>query len=206
LVVGKKEADQKMIRSLYQRGLGYNYDAVKIFMPAGAKAPIYAPYTEHVPPDPTSAMFWLKNRDSEHWRDVQQLEHSMGKYVISDKPMTEEQWIKERAVVIDAEAADITLETSREQLRRDLHRIALEAAQAANAWLCSLEPILEMDNLLTYIDGISDERDSVPLLLAVRRQWPKVKAVLAALKAERVRSTPVDPAPQVPFSEGRRKA
>jgi hypothetical protein len=206
LVVGKKEADQKMIRSLYQRGLGYSYDAVKIFMPAGAKAPIYAPYTEHVPPDPTSAMFWLKNRDSEHWRDVQQLEHSMGKYVISDKPMTEEQWIKERAVVIDAEAADITLETSREQLRRDLHRIALEAAQAANAWLCSLEPILEMDNLLTYIDGISDERDSVPLLLAVRRQWPKVKAVLAALKAERVRSTPVDPAPQVPFSEGRRKA
>jgi hypothetical protein len=56
----------------------------------------------------------------------------------------------------------------REQLRRDLHRTALEAAQAANAWLCSLEPILEMDNLLTYIDGISDERDSVPLLLAVR--------------------------------------
>ena len=88
-----------MIRSLYQRGLGYSYDAVKIFMPAGAKAPIYAPYTEHVPPDPTSAMFWLKNRDSEHWRDVQQLEHSMGNYVISDKPMTEEQWIKERAVV-----------------------------------------------------------------------------------------------------------
>src|SRR6476660_3028590 len=101
-----------MIRSLYQRGLGYSYDAVKIFMPAGAKAPIYAPYTEHVPPDPTSAMFWLKNRDSEHWRDVQQLEHSMGNYVISDKPMTEEQWIKERAVVIDAEAADITLETA----------------------------------------------------------------------------------------------
>jgi hypothetical protein len=90
----------------------------------------------------------------------------------------------------------------REQLRRDLHRTALEAAQAANAWLCSLEPILEMDNLLTYIDGISDERDSVPLLLAVRRQWPKVKAAIAALKAERVRSTPVDPAPQVPFSEG----
>jgi hypothetical protein len=112
LVVGKKEADQKMIRSLYQRGLGYSYDAVKIFMPAGAKAPIYAPYTEHVPPDPTSAMFWLKNRDSEHWRDVQQLEHSMGKYVISDKPMTEEQWIKERAVVIDAEATDVTPEVS----------------------------------------------------------------------------------------------
>jgi hypothetical protein len=38
---------------------------VKIFMPAGEKKPIYAPYMEHVPADPTSAMFWLKNRDPE---------------------------------------------------------------------------------------------------------------------------------------------
>jgi hypothetical protein len=49
LVVGKKEADARMARSLYQRGVGYDYDAVKIFMPAGAKKPIYAPYVEHVP-------------------------------------------------------------------------------------------------------------------------------------------------------------
>ena len=77
-------------------------------MPAGAKKPIYAPYVEHVPPSDVAMIFWLKNRDPEHWRDVQQLEHSMGKYVISDKPMTEEEWIKERAVVIDAEATDVT--------------------------------------------------------------------------------------------------
>jgi hypothetical protein len=37
LKVGKTEADQRMMRSLYQRGVGYSYDAVKIFMPAGAK-------------------------------------------------------------------------------------------------------------------------------------------------------------------------
>ena len=30
----------------------------------------------------------LKNRDPEHWRDVQNVEHVMGKYLISDKPMT----------------------------------------------------------------------------------------------------------------------
>ena len=108
LVVGKNEADQKMIRSVYQRGVGYDYDAVKIFMPAGAKEPIFAHYVEHVPPDPTSGIFWMKNRDPERWRDVQQLEHSMGKYVISDKPMSEEQWIKERATVIDGEAAEVT--------------------------------------------------------------------------------------------------
>jgi hypothetical protein len=36
LKLGKKEADERMERSLYQRGLGYSYDAVKIFMPAEA--------------------------------------------------------------------------------------------------------------------------------------------------------------------------
>ena len=55
-------------------------------MPAGAKKPVYAPYVEHVPPDTTAAIFWLKNRDPAHWRDAWQLEHVLGKYVISDKP------------------------------------------------------------------------------------------------------------------------
>jgi hypothetical protein len=43
----------------------------------------------------------LKNRDPQHWRDSQQLEHVLGKYIISDTPMSEEQWAKERADVID---------------------------------------------------------------------------------------------------------
>jgi hypothetical protein len=51
LEVGKEAADQRVERSLYQRAVGYHYDAVKIFMPAGAKKPIYAAYVEHVPPD-----------------------------------------------------------------------------------------------------------------------------------------------------------
>jgi hypothetical protein len=64
-------------------------------MPAGRAKPVYAPYVEHVPPDVTACIFWLKNRDPQHWRDTQQLEHVMGKYVISDKPMTEEEWARE---------------------------------------------------------------------------------------------------------------
>ena len=106
LRVGKEEADGRVKRSLYQRAVGYDYDAVKIFMPAGAKKPIYAPYVEHVPPDPTSMIFWLKNPDPERWRDAWQVEHSLGKYVISDKPMTEEQWALERADVIDVTPSD----------------------------------------------------------------------------------------------------
>ena len=82
-------------------------------MPAGAKKPIYAPYVEHVPLDTTAAIFWLKNRDPAHWRDAWQLEHITGKYVISDKPMTEEQWIRERATVIDGEATEVIEDKTR---------------------------------------------------------------------------------------------
>jgi hypothetical protein len=37
-----------------------------------------------------------------------QLEHVTGKYIISEKSMTEEQWIKERATLFDGEATDVT--------------------------------------------------------------------------------------------------
>jgi len=44
----------------------------------GAKKPVYAPYIEHVPPDTTAAIFWLKNRKPAQWRDAWQLEHTFG--------------------------------------------------------------------------------------------------------------------------------
>jgi hypothetical protein len=79
------------------------------------------PYVEHVPPDVTACIFWLKNRDPEHWRDSQRLEHVLGKYIISDKPMTEEQWARERATVIDAEpaAAELIIFARRDHDDRD---------------------------------------------------------------------------------------
>ncbi len=74
-------------------------------MPAGAKKPVYAPYVEHMPPDVTACIFWMKNRMPERWRDVQNVDHAIGKYIISDRPMTEEEWARERATVIDDEPA-----------------------------------------------------------------------------------------------------
>jgi hypothetical protein len=56
--------------------------------------------------DPTSAMFWLKNRDPENWRDVQNVDHVLGKYIISDRPMTQEQWAAERATIIDEKVVE----------------------------------------------------------------------------------------------------
>jgi hypothetical protein len=88
-------------RSLYERANGYNYDAVKIFMAAGSKQPVVAHYVEHIPPDVTAGIFWLKNRDPENWRAVHNMEASLGKYIIRDRPMTVEEWTKERADIID---------------------------------------------------------------------------------------------------------
>jgi hypothetical protein len=73
---GKKKADERVERSLYLRATGYSYDAVKIFMPAGATEPVYAEYREHVPPDTTAMIFWLKNRCPQEWRD--KLNHELG--------------------------------------------------------------------------------------------------------------------------------
>jgi hypothetical protein len=85
---GSGDQSRVVERSLYERANGYNYDAVKVFMPAGTKQPVVVHYVEHCPPDVTAAFIWLKNRDPDRWRDVQNVEHVMGKYIISDGPMT----------------------------------------------------------------------------------------------------------------------
>jgi hypothetical protein len=40
------------------------------------------------------------------------------------------------------------------------------------------QTIREMDNLMAYIEGINDERDLVPILLAVRERWPVLRRAL----------------------------
>ena len=77
LKVGKGAADDRVERSLYQKATGYEVDTVKIFMPAGADEPVYAPYREKVPPSDTAAIFWLKNRRGAEWRDKQEIDHTV---------------------------------------------------------------------------------------------------------------------------------
>lgn len=71
---GKTQADADVAHKLYHRAKGYSHGAVKIFMPAGAAEPVYAPYTEHYPPDTTAASLWLRNRQPKKWRDKQDIE------------------------------------------------------------------------------------------------------------------------------------
>lgn len=69
LKAGKDIADERVERSLYQRAIGYEQDEVKIFMPANAEQPVYAPYRAKIAGDTTAQIFWLKNRRKDTWRD-----------------------------------------------------------------------------------------------------------------------------------------
>lgn len=74
---GKEPADERVERSLYQRANGYTHDAVKIFPPKGeGTQALIVPYREHVPPDTTACIFWLKNRKPAEWRDRMINEHT----------------------------------------------------------------------------------------------------------------------------------
>lgn len=68
-------SDERVEKSLYQQALAGNVVA---------------------------CIFWLKNRRKDRWRDVQQIEGALGHYVISERPLTEEEWTKDRATIIDA--------------------------------------------------------------------------------------------------------
>lgn len=69
LIVGKEFLDDRVERSLYMRAVGYEQEEVKIFMPAGAPEPVYAPYRAKVAADVGAAKLWLTNRRGDIWRD-----------------------------------------------------------------------------------------------------------------------------------------
>jgi len=68
---GKEVADAKVAEKLYNRALGYKCKEDKIFLHEGE--PVVVPTEKHYPPDATSAIFWLKNRQSGKWRDRQEI-------------------------------------------------------------------------------------------------------------------------------------
>jgi hypothetical protein len=104
LKTAKEVCDDRMERSLFHRGIGYSHEAVKVFLNRDGKV-IEHKYIEHYPPDTAAAFIWLKNRRPDRWRDTQQIDHAVGHYVISERPMTEEEWIRAHA----SNAADLDL-------------------------------------------------------------------------------------------------
>lgn len=72
LKLAKDEADARVERSLYHKATGYTFDSEKVFQYEGQV--VRAKTQEHVPPDTTAMIFWLKNRQPQLWRD--RIEHT----------------------------------------------------------------------------------------------------------------------------------
>lgn len=78
--VYKAKADSNVEKSLYERAKGYSVEEVKILQDKRGNV-IEHKVMKHYPPDPTSMIFWLKNRQPEKWRDKRDigLENTEGK-------------------------------------------------------------------------------------------------------------------------------
>jgi hypothetical protein len=83
---GREASDDRVEESLYRNALGGNT---------------------------TAQIFWLKNRRPDRWRDVQQLQGDVGHYLISDRPLTEDEWIEQRTKVIEAKVTPALPQTDR---------------------------------------------------------------------------------------------
>ncbi|HEV7607065.1 MAG TPA: helix-turn-helix domain-containing protein [Steroidobacteraceae bacterium] len=64
---GKAVADELVERCLFERATGYTFESEKVMQYEGAV--VRARTVEHVPPDVTACIFWLKNRQPESWND-----------------------------------------------------------------------------------------------------------------------------------------
>ena len=74
---GKIIADAEVAASLFKRATGYEYKEVKS-VPAvegGDRKMVVKEVTiKHIPPDPTSMFYWLKNRRPKEWRDKREVD------------------------------------------------------------------------------------------------------------------------------------
>ena len=70
---GKNIADANVASRLYNRAIGYNCKATK-FATSNGKITDSKEFIEHYPPDTTAAIFWLKNRQPEKWRDKKEVD------------------------------------------------------------------------------------------------------------------------------------
>jgi len=72
---GKEVSDDQVVKSLFHRACGYTHPETKVFCNSDGDV-TQVDVTKQYPPDPTSMIFWLKNRRPDLWRDKQEVEHS----------------------------------------------------------------------------------------------------------------------------------
>ena len=74
---GKDLADAKVASRLFERAMGYEHDSeeIKVLSSESGSYIERVPVRKIYPPDPTSAIFWLKNRQPRIWRDKQEVDN-----------------------------------------------------------------------------------------------------------------------------------
>ncbi len=121
LASGKIEADGFVANSHYQRAIGFEYPAVKIFPGANGSGPVYAPYMEYHPPDVGAQKSWLHNRQPDRWRERKQVDVA-GTLEFRISQMTPEQRLErlkelqaKAALVIEGTATEVDQGQEREE-------------------------------------------------------------------------------------------
>ena len=70
--LGREPADERVMRSAFERAVGYTFDSEKIV--TVDKRVERVPIREHVPPDPGMIQYWLNNRRKHEWANRQPVE------------------------------------------------------------------------------------------------------------------------------------
>jgi len=71
---GKDIADSEVAKRLYERAMGYEHKDLYITQYQGTI--IKEKIMKYFPPDTTAAIFWLKNRQPDKWRDSQNIDYT----------------------------------------------------------------------------------------------------------------------------------
>lgn len=85
---GKIDADDAVEAALFRRATGYSYEEVRTNSYADSndnQRQFRSVVTRELPPDVTAAIFWLKNRRPERWRDRHELQADITEFSPQEK-------------------------------------------------------------------------------------------------------------------------
>lgn len=106
LNIGKDLCDQRVERTLYQKAVGFHYteqEAIKVKRDKDLEEVEIVDVEKYAMPDNTSAIFWLKNRRPDRWRDRQEnVNLNLTMEVAFDQFVRELQFKGRQAEIIDA--------------------------------------------------------------------------------------------------------
>lgn len=86
--IAKEFNDQEVEQSLFKRAKGFVRKVQKV-----DKFGRIIESEEELPPDPTSMIFWLKNRKPKEWRDKQEFEHNVTVIPVINIGNKKEEWV-----------------------------------------------------------------------------------------------------------------